>query len=121
MASVFTDVGARLGSDVIQLVVVLRRIAVNTCVVFSAGLFTSIAAFIALRRLEPPVRLGVVTAASAREDSPGPRHDDTVANIVTSATASSVDGGATDTVIADLANSSDIKMARRMPFSETHV
>jgi len=123
MVSVFAEVGSRLVADVVRLVSVLRQIAVNACLVFSAGLITSAAAFIVLRRLEPPNHITVATAAMAatRENSPAPRpvqrNEDSVANIIT---PSSIAGAATDAVISDR-NSIDIKMAHRMPFSETHV
>ena len=73
LVSAFIDVGDRLGSDVVQLVSVVRQIAIKACVVFSAGLLVSVAAFIALRRLEPPDVTVIVASATAREGSPGPR------------------------------------------------
>jgi len=124
--SAFNNVGGRFGSNIVQLVSILRQIAIKTCFVFSAGLLTSIVAYVVLRRLEPPVPVAVDTAAEATgEESPGPRpgrgHEETVNNTIASTAGSLSDGGAAGAVIADRTSSIDIKMAHRMPFSETHV
>ena len=121
------NVGDRLGSDVVQLVSVVRQIAIKACVVFSAGLLVSIAAFIALRRLEPPDVTVIVASAAAREGSPGPRPaqrcDKAVTGPVTSpGVGSPGDDRVAGAVIADRTCCSDVKVAHRMqPFSETHV
>ena len=116
---------SQLGSDVVRLVSVLRQIAVKTCIVFSAALLTSVVAFVVLRRLEPvlPVAIASSSAAAGREDSPGaPCRDDVLAaGVISSAAGSTGDGRATDEAIADRTSSDDVKMAHRMPFSETHV
>ena len=123
--SAFVDVGGRLGSDVIQLVSVLRQIAIKTCVVFSVGLLASVAAFVVRRRLEPDVSLTITTAA-AREEPPGTqpaqRSEDVVTSTITSDACSSGDGRITGTsTVADRTNCIDTKTTHRMPFSETHV
>ena len=117
---------SRLAADVLLLVSVLRQIAAKACVVFSAGLLTSVAAFIVLRRLEPVLPVAVASSSAAatagREESPGPRplrhrRDDVVAGVVSSPAGGdgSSDGRATDAAIGDRT------VAQRMPFSETHV
>ena len=111
--------GGRLGSDVVQMVYVLRQIAIKTCVVFAAGLLTSVAAFIVMCRLEPDEPVVI-----SKQDSPGrrPAHrrDEAVPSIVTSGTDSS-GYGVTGTATAECNYGNEIKMAHRMPFSETHV
>ena len=128
LVSAFINVGGRLGSDVVQLVSVVRQIAIKACVVFSAGLIVSIAAFIALRRLEPEVPVTVATAA-AREGSPGPRpaqrcDKKVVTNTITSSSGagSSGDDRVAGAAIADRHHCADVKVTHRMQlFSETHV
>ena len=124
LVSALTDVGGRLSYDVVQLVSVVRQIAIKTCVVLLAGLLTSVAAFVVLRRLEPDVPVAIAVA-DAGEDSPGPRPtqggDEPVTGTVASGSCGSGDCRAADTVIADRTYCIDVKMSNRMPFSETHV
>jgi len=127
LSSTFAATMSRVAADVLLLVSVLRQIAAKACVVFSAGLLTSVAAFIVLRRLEPVLPVAVASSAAAaagREESPGPRplrhrRDDVVAGVVSSTAGDgSSDGRATDD---GRTYSADVSVAHRMPFSETHV
>lgn len=115
LVSLLMDVASRLGSDVIQLSSVVRQIAIKSCVVFSAGLFTSIVAFILLRRLEPA---NVPVTFSSEPIGPIQRP------LTSTITLGRSDDGrmGTGSVVADRTNRTDIKIAsNRLPFSETNV
>jgi len=101
---------SQLVADVVQLVSLLRQIAVKACLVLSTLLLTSVVAFIVLRRLEP-VAPAAAAAAAAGEVSPRPPPHGHLGD--------AADGPAADA--ASVADRTCSKTAQRMPFSETHV
>jgi len=99
---------SQLVADVVQLVSLLRQIAVKACLVLSTLLLTSVVAFIVPRRPEP---VAPAAAAAAGEVSPRPPPHGHLGD--------AADGPAADA--ASVADRTCSKTAQRMPFSETHV